>query len=200
MARSPLITASLERSLMQARGVPNYALFDGYPRHYASLVTRVEVQGENGVKTIKPATQIEMFEDTIDSPYSRNYLYVMSSDVSESLSSQLALFIFKQAMDINRGKSRKPYWHVLDGSTKDKLRDDINYRETQVGNPSLLILSNVAVNSTTMKIEKLRDLLVQYSGVPRIVIASGCDPLRFCSEFLYVRPNKVLYFGRKEMS
>ncbi len=61
-----------------------------------------------------------------------------------------------------------PLWHKVYGGFKDDLRDDgVNTK------PSLLILTNVLVNSTNMKIEKLRDILEKYDDIPRIVVISG---------------------------
>jgi hypothetical protein len=91
------------------------------------------------------------------------------------------------------GNRAKPVWNVQYGGYENKLLKDYSGIDSSY-EPSILILSNLAVNSTQQKLEKARDLLQRFSGVPRIVVAAGEDPISFLSSRLYVECNALAYF------
>ena len=198
MAKRLLIDSDVTRRLYQGRGVPPYVLWGDYPRALQQVVQRVEVQRDEGVKTYTVAKQIQAFEATIAEPLSAGYTFAVGADNNDKLSTQIALKIFHAATIATGMKAnKKPYWHVLDGSTKDRLRDDQTFQEIHIGRINLLVISNIASNSTAMKVEKLRDLLVKYSDIPRVVVINGADPFKYFEEVLYMRPTRVMYFGRR---
>lgn len=59
--------------------------------------------------------------------------------------------------------------------------------------PSLLVITGLTPNSTPVKLEKARDLLEKHSGIPRIVVIAGEDPITFFMTKLFYRVNN-LYF------
>lgn len=83
-----------------------------------------------------------------------------------------------------------PKWHRVYGGLGDPIRDKAEW-----DNPTMLILSNIGTDSTAMKIEKVRDLLVKYDSIPRIVVVHGCDPMKFFAEKLYYPMNYGFYVG-----
>jgi hypothetical protein len=92
----------------------------------------------------------------------------ISSEPSDIKAKVLAKNILQVALDNGvRGK-----WHTIIGGYKDELRD-------KVKPVNLLVLSNVPYNATDVKLEKLRDILELYHGVPRIVVTTGCEPIEF---------------------
>jgi hypothetical protein len=60
--------------------------------------------------------------------------------------------------------------------------------------PSLLILSGLAENSTNIKFEKARDLIERWPDIPKIVICAGEDPISFASSKLHVAAHSIAYF------
>jgi hypothetical protein len=75
---------------------------------------------------------------------------------------------------------------MINGSWHDRLRDGADDQ------PSMLIVSNITVNSTNVKLEKLRDLLEMYSHIPRIVVVTGIDPVTFANTKLMMPVSNVL--------
>lgn len=60
--------------------------------------------------------------------------------------------------------------------------------------PTLLIISNLTIDSTAFRIERARDLLEMFPDIPRIVISCGTDPISFCSMKLRVPVHSLAYF------
>lgn len=70
------------------------------------------------------------------------------------------------------------------------FKNELLYSEASL---SMLILSNLTPNSTATKLEKTRDLLEMYAGIPRIVVISGEDPITFFSRKLYYKVNSIFH-------
>ena len=66
--------------------------------------------------------------------------------------------------------------------------------ETSLEYPSLLVVTNLTIDSTSHRIEKARDLLTQYQDIPRIVVCAGQDPISFFSTRLYLPIHSLAYF------
>lgn len=80
------------------------------------------------------------------------------------------------------------HWEAVFGGFENALlRKDIE--------PSMLIISNLAENSTAVKIEKTKDLLERWPNIPRVVVCSGEDPISFAATKLYVPCHGLAYFG-----
>ena len=145
-------------------------------------------------KRVQKALQIESFEHALAQPFGRPYLYIIGSSPNDGKAKQAAALLMQHAVAAHlAGEARRsvlgrqlPLWHVINGSFQDKLRDS----KDQV--PSMLFLSNVTVDSTNVKIEKLRDILEQYNSIPRVVVVTGTDPLTFANTRLHLPVNYVL--------
>lgn len=85
--------------------------------------------------------------------------------------------ISQQASGAQKGKSM-PFWHPVTGGYYDSLRDEKGERP----NYSMLVITSVGLDSTGVKIEKVRDLLEIYHNIPRIVVVNGCDPVTFFAD------------------
>ena len=80
------------------------------------------------------------------------------------------------------------HWEpVFGGFDNPLLRKDVE--------PTMLILSNLAENSTSVKLEKARDLIERFPNIPRIVVCCGEDPISFASTKLYVPAHGIAYFS-----
>jgi hypothetical protein len=182
-----------------ARGVPQGVLHSTTARSWESLVTRIDYDPAQRVaKTVSRKQQIQFLRRTIENPFERNYLFCLSGE-TDKLPIQLALEVFVAALKQGQG-DRKPLWHMVTGFPRDELRDtDPDTLNLKLGgHPSFLVLSNIAANSTTMKLEKVRDLLNRYSHVPRLLVVGGENPITFCSRALAMSVNRVIYFGFKD--
>jgi len=92
------------------------------------------------------------------------------------------------------GQRANPVWQIMYGGYDNKLLKDYSGIDSTY-EPSILILSNLAPNSTNQKFEKAKDLLERFPSIPRIVIAAGEDPISFLSTRLYVECNALAYFS-----
>lgn len=80
-------------------------------------------------------------------------------------------------------------WITLYGDYKNvHLADD-------VARPSMVVLTNLAPNSTNVKLEKARDIIEFYSDVPCVVVNAGMDPMSFLMTRLYCAVNAMAYFS-----
>jgi hypothetical protein len=134
----------------------------------------------------------------VESPVAGNYLMVIGTHHDEDLAEAVALGLMTRAMAVAAaapGSVARPYYHAVYGGWKDKLRDDESFR-SGIGRIGMLVLVNLADNSTPAKIEAARDLLHMHASTPRIVVVSGADPLAFAVERLRRRPSQVLHLGR----
>lgn len=65
--------------------------------------------------------------------------------------------------------------------------------------PSMLIISNVNIESTPQKLERLRDVLECYSDIPRYIITGGTDPFLLAYTRLFMSVNHVINIGSKNI-
>lgn len=165
--------------------------------------TVVKIQADlskTKVRRLSVVRQIRGFKQIIENPLWGSYIYVISSFPSDLRAKNLAVAIMAKAMDqfYKKKQTNKlllkrtaPVWHNIMGGFRDKFLE-----QEGAPMPSLLVLSNVTEDSTQLKIEKLRDLIVKYDGIPRIVVTTQIDPVTFmlgrvkhhCDYSLYVGP------------
>src|SRR5690606_1911293 len=117
----------------------------------------------------------------LNNPLHGSPIICISSMVTDERAKFLAMCFMSAAIDQMRSGSQRgkqlPVWHRLLGGFNDKYRDGHGQF-----NPSMLILTNVAHDSTNVKLEKLRDILELYDSIPRIVVVNGSDPVSFFAE------------------
>ncbi len=86
------------------------------------------------------------------------------------------------------------HWETVYGGFENKL-----LKEPKDG-ISMLVLSNLTVDSTAVKMEKARDLLEYYSNIPRVVVCTGTDPMSFLCCKLYCPINAMVYIQGKALN
>lgn len=151
------------------------------------------------VRRVSINKQIQRFIEYHNNPVRGNQLMAISSFPTDLRAKNVALAIFSNAVrqyyekrKTSRTISKQvpPMWHNIGGGFKDVLLDtDIK--------PSFLVLANVFEDSTPLKVEKLRDILVKHDDIPRIVVTAQVDPVSFmlgklkhhCNSFLYIGPD-----------
>jgi hypothetical protein len=92
------------------------------------------------------------------------------------------------------GREARIVWHPIYGGYRNELIDDYKDKDSQY-EPTMIILCNLASNSTQGKMEKARDILERFSTVPRVVVSAGEDPLSFLSTKMYCQCNALAYFS-----
>jgi len=107
--------------------------------------------------------------------------YLCSGAVDDTLAARFASYLGW----IHEQEGGEPAWVPLYG----------NFSKIEfVEEPTLLILSGLTATSTSVKVEKCRDALIKWSHLPRIVVASGDDPISLGYR-LNLIPNSFAYFG-----
>lgn len=91
-------------------------------------------------------------------------------------------------------KANVVWWPVYGGFDNPLLN---KYDSGLQAPPTLIVLTNLAVNSGGQKVEKARDLLDKFSYVPRIVVGAGTDPISLCSTVLHVPCHSLAYFSEQ---
>jgi hypothetical protein len=59
----------------------------------------------------------------------------------------------------------------------------------------MIVLTNLTDKSTNQRLEKARDIIEAYPDVPRVIVASGQDPISFLSTRLRVPVHGLAYFS-----
>lgn len=153
-------------------------------------------------KPVSTKKQLENLRKLLRNPLRFQGTIGISSYPSDSRAKYLAQMIMSAAIDeyqTNRkqyGTKAMPKWHRVYGNLKDPLRD--------LGKPeevSMLIISNVHDESSSIKIEKIRDLLEMYSSVPKIIVKGGAQVIDLFAYRLsypmlagfYIGPDNIIH-------
>lgn len=110
--------------------------------------------------------------------------------VAAKIFEQACIQYMQMSQKDKRGRSL-PKWHRVLGNYHDPIRD----AQANRINPSMLIISNVNMDSTNMKLEKVRDLVDSFPDIPRIIVTGGCTPVDFFQHKLYYPLDASIYVG-----
>jgi hypothetical protein len=193
------------QKLLRQRGVDGYA-FEAMSRPYIfeDAVVRITPELQNvppdqKLKPISTKRQIKLLGSLLRNPLKGSYTAAIGSYPSDSYARIIAMNIMDRAITAqNKGTLRHkayPLWHTLYGGYYDSLRDSKD--DSPI---SMLILSNVGPDSTPVKLEKLRDLLVKYSHIPKIVIVNGADPVSFFANTVRLPLSHPMYISSLKKS
>lgn len=201
MNKVSLATLSkIEHQQLLKCGVPrNIFSFKPYILDNAITAFTSEVEGIKP-KRISTNTQHEYLDKILANPFHNAYLMCICSKPNDNLAKMLAAVVMNKAIkhylqairteNSSRSKLLRqrtlPIWHNVTGSFQDELRDRKELR------PSMIVLSNITKDSSTIKREKIRDLLEIYSSIPRILVVAGGDPVTFFNEQLMYSLNYAL--------
>lgn len=149
-------------------------------------------------KGISARKQIKALSSIFAHPLRGAPIIGIGSFPSDLRAKMLAVNIMSLSMGAqeNSAQSRRlrqkdyPLWHKVYGGFKDTIRDN-----GLPDNPSMLIISNVDVDSTAPKVEKVRDLLEMFPSIPRVVVVSGVDPMTFFATRLHLPMDYGFYMG-----
>lgn len=163
------------RKVMQAYGVPGQDFMPkGGKFDVSQFLIGMEVNLPSvSSKIISAERQAGLLRSILNAPLKKPYLIGISSYPSDNRAKYLAHTIMDAAITdyesnrVKQGTKSKPIWHRVWGNLGDKLREGPKQY------PSMLIISNLHDESSSNKIEKVRDLLEMYSDIPRIVVAGG---------------------------
>ena len=142
-------------------------------------------------KVFNRAKQLAMFDEFLAHPF-RPINCCLVSAPDDGRAKLLAAFMMQHALAHHSSHVSLPLWVDLTGGFDNPLL-------VNKSKPSLLVLNNVGTMSTQPKMEKLRDILECYSDVPRIVVATGCDPYMFFLRHLYLPVHSLAYITNESV-
>lgn len=139
-------------------------------------------------KLFQAKKQIDWFEEFLDDPFQPKS-YCLVSAPNDGMAKMLAAFMMQHALARSDRMTALPLWHDLTGGFTNPLIE----RNDKAMGASLLVLNNVGATSTQPKLEKLRDILETYTDIPKVVVATGCDPFAFFTKYLYLPIHALAY-------
>lgn len=193
------------QKLLKSRGVDGYAFsMARSPFVVEDAFIRIKPQvnwlpEDFVLRSISVGKQINNLQRVLANPLRGSYTAAIGSYPSDTRAKLIAVNIMNAAIDAQiAGKLRGrayPLWHRLYGGLYDPLRDS---KDTQL--LSMLIITNVGVDSSQNKLEKLRDLMERYDTTPKIVVVNGVDPVTFFAERVRLPLNYAFYCSAETKS
>lgn len=141
---------------------------------------------------IEPVTQNNSLLRFLTNPRAR-MVYGVSGNPDDSKAKLFAAFLVK-AHVMHLGLKANVVWHtVYDGYENKILKeyDEVNGKAS----PTMLVLTNVTPNASSVRLGKVRDILERFPDIPRVVVCAGEDPLSFFATRLYYQINGLAYFS-----
>lgn len=141
-------------------------------------------------KVVSKTKQLQHLAKMISAPFEMDpRITVISSFPNDYRAKMAALNIFNSAVEDSETTSLKPRWVTLYG-------DRFDYEQLKSKRPSLLVISNVTLDSTSYKIERLRDILEMFPKIPRVVVTGGGpDPLELFIKRVHLQAQMGISIG-----
>lgn len=167
--------------------VPGY-VFKHAPFKFEPKMFVVE-HGKLDGRLIQASTQKESLDRFMENP-SEAINYIVTGNPSDAK----ALYFAAYLTQVHLQKTKNPFvlWEPVYGSW-----DNPGLKYSGITEPSLIVLTNLAENSTAWKIERAKDMAARFPQVPKIFVAAGEDPISFGATKLHIPCNAIAYFGSK---
>lgn len=204
-----LVTAKRQiQNLMLSNGLPKN-LLTSKPFTLADQLTDIRFNSPDMYKkVIKTGVQSEHFKKIMGNPLFSGYVCCVSGHPNDQQAKLLAAMIMAKAtmshiaIESSKDSSRKrliknrgyPFWHNINGSFQDTVRDG-----KLESIPSLIVISGVTVESSSVKLEKLRDVLEMCNQIPRVVVATGFDGLTLFNTRLHYSLNFTINLSNRRV-
>lgn len=171
------------------RGVPPYVLRGGVatfaPQDFKPMSDRFVKD-----RLYTAEQQLESINDVLEKPKSPKVICITGA-IDDREAKILAAHIV-QSHNRKLGLKANPTWTALYGGF-DTLVDE--YKDTFKLKPSMVVVSNLTPSSTNHRLERARDILDYFQDVPRIVVASGEDPISFMAFRMRFEVHAIAYFS-----
>lgn len=186
------ITSSMSKAL-GARGLPKN-LSANKPFELEPLLgTFLSEGGKFKDKRYSKKKQVDFLNRVFDNPFFGPYTFCIAGAPHDMQAKMLAALIMYRAFRKHSDRMKTlPRWETIySGFENTAMRDSFS--------PSMLVLSNLTIDSSNQKIDKARDILEKHSNIPRVVVVAGCDPLEFFNTRLYYSLNGCVYLQGKQV-
>lgn len=166
--------------ILRSQGM-NWAAGAAKPYDFQPTSFTSQVEGLKP-KRFTTQAQVEMLRDWLQDTSPGTY--ALNSAPTDQKAMLLAAFMMQSHYTSGAGTTMK--WYDLTGGFDCPLLQER-------ANISLLVLNNVAPDSSQTKKEKLRDLLTIYADIRKIVVVNGMEPYRFFTEHLRMPLHGLCY-------
>ena len=112
-------------------------------------------------------------------------VYGVASDPNDNAALYFAAYLV--ACFVSAKPRANIKWHSLSGYRNTLLEDGTPE------NLDLLIVTHVTAQNRTLRLETLRDLLVKYADIPRVVVIGGEDPVTFFATRLHFKLTHLFF-------
>lgn len=116
-------------------------------------------------------------------------IYCVSGNPDDLKAKYFAAFLVQE--HIRQHHEPRVVWYPMYGGYSNPLVD----RDPNLGDPTMIVMTNLTMIATNQKLEKARDILERFADTPRVVVAAGMDPISFMATRLFSPVNYVAYFG-----
>lgn len=140
-------------------------------------------------RLVSKRNQLNRAAKLLDAPLEAGGIHVVSSFPNDTRAKMFALHVMRNAYMDSIATTRKPKWITLYG-------DKMDYERVKSGRPNFVVISNVVIDSTQYKMERLRDLLSMFGDIPRLVVTGGTiDPTELFNNRLYLECDSAISIG-----
>ena len=115
----------------------------------------------------------------------RPQTYICSSQPDDSHASLLAAFLVEQ--HIKKVKNNNVIWEHLSSFYTSQLSLE------QSAKPTMIVISTCYNDMTFSRIERVRDIVHAFHDIPKIIVASGIDPISLAAYKLHVPVHAIYY-------
>lgn len=191
--------SSTELQYAMSRGLTGAELLGSKSIDLDTVVNDIRWQppDDSRLFVINKDRQLGYFNKYLKKPLD-NQVMLVSSGPSDLPARQLAAHMFFCALKAHKNSRQAekmpPLWHRLYGGLHDSLLDRKDARY------SLLVVSNIVDDMTVNKAEKLRDILVAYEDIPRIVVIGTHNPLQLFRNRLHYPFTGAIHIGTRNSS
>lgn len=147
-----------------------------------------EKLNEKIIEESKQDDSLRMFLNDMSLPL----VYCVAGSPDDTQAKYFAAYLAQRMLD--KHPHARIVWHQMYGGFDNKLLKEYDEIDGKM-DPNMLIISNLTPNATNVKLEKVRDLMVRFADIPKILVVAGEDPLSFCAARLYNEVNALAYFN-----
>jgi hypothetical protein len=147
---------------------------------------------EKIIEANKQNESLSMFADDPTLPL----IYGVSGNPDDRKAKLFAAYLL--ALHISKVKDARIEWATLYGGFDNHtMRKYDRENGDELRDPTIIVLSNLTPNASTVKLDKARDLIERFDKIPRIVVSCGEDPISFHATRLFAPLNAMAYFSER---
>jgi hypothetical protein len=147
---------------------------------------------EKIIEAKKQNESLALFSDDPTLPM----IYGVSGNPDDRKAKLFAAYLL--ALHISKVKDARIEWATLYGGFDNPtIRKYDKENGDEERDPTILVISNLTPNASTVKLDKARDLIERFEKIPRIVVSCGEDPISFHATRLFAPLNAMAYFSEQ---